>query len=194
MKKLLSLSILAATLASTVAFAAPGNMGGNPSVGGNAPAAAKDVLLVQKHNAAPNVLAIAAIAQNAINDSAPGNTVLKADFVLDKQQNLKTGVLVLANPLQPGDEEAIQAAVASSVRQANGSNGAGWMFVKFEAGQGNNIGTVYFIDSRQGNDAVKGIAVHAERSQVTFAPAPAKQEVVSELTDSKKKAALKATS
>lgn len=183
MKKLLSLSILAATLASTAVFAAPGNSG--PNVGG------KDVLLVQKQNAAPNVLAFAAIAQNAIDNSSPANTILKANFVLDQQQNLKQGVLVLANALQPNDNEAIQAAIVSSVRDANGPNGAGWKFVKFEAGQGNgNIGVVYFIDGRKDNNTVKGIAIHAEHNQVTFTQVAAAKAIADELTNSKNRAAL----
>lgn len=187
MKKLLTISVLAASLVSATAFAAPTKAMMAESNANNTP----DVLLVAKNQASPSFLKLMTIAQDAINHATPGNHLLKADFLFDTNDNLKHGKLVLSQALQSNDHEAIQAAIAQGVRQAIGSDGAGWKFAKFVAGNsGSDIGTLYFISSKQGHDEVKGIAIHAERTEVDFKQVKADNAIVSELTDSKNHAPL----
>lgn len=187
MKKLLSLSVLAAALVSTVAFAAPVKAA---LVAGNATPATPAVLLV-KQDAASNVLATVAIVQTALNNSNPGIEVRKVNFVVDNNNNLNQGLVVVSRKIEANDVDALRVAVAAGTRQATGKNGANWQAVKFVASNnGPDVGTIYFIDSREGNNDVKGIAIKANNSQVTFTQVKAAEAIVSELQDSKKKASL----
>lgn len=187
MKKLLSLSVLAAALVSTVAFAAPVKAA---LVAGNATPATPAVLLV-KQDAASNVLATVAIVQTALNNSNPGIEVRKVNFVVDNNNNLNQGLVVVSRKIEANDVDALRVAVAAGTRQATGKNGANWQAVKFVASNnGPDVGTIYFIDSREGNNDVKGIAIKANNNQVTFTQVKAAEAIVSELQDSKKKASL----
>lgn len=189
MKKLISVSILAAALASTVAFALPGP-GGN-----NAPAAPAKAQLIQSQSQAPNLAVFTRIAQTAIDSSTGGNTLVKANFVFGDNNQLSNGTVVFAKVIQSNDNEAMQAAFVSAVREAVGSNGAGWKFAKFVASNNaanGNIGTLYIVNAKQDDNHVQAIAISVQGKTISLAQAAPSKAIASELLGAKSGPSMKA--
>ena len=116
MKKLLSLSILAATLASTAAFAVPGPSAGDND---NAPVA---VQFYQAGND-KDVSTIFGIAQELDNTLVGGGNRVKAmHFMFDQKGSWDQSDLALAKAITEAQENTIVEAFAASARFANGKN------------------------------------------------------------------------
>ena len=177
MKKLLSLSILAATLASTAAFAQPvpvvaGAMGNN-----------EPTKLVISQKASGPTVELFQIVQT-LNSSVTNNNHLKAIVInLDDQGNFSKAKLTLVQALADQDHDAIQAALMSSARTTN--HNLGWQAVKVVAGNGSTLATIYAIDSVQDSNNVHAYLIHNERNQVTITEVKADQAQASELQSAK---------
>ncbi|MES2205148.1 MAG: hypothetical protein V4496_08040 [Pseudomonadota bacterium] len=190
MKKLLSLSILAATLASTAAFAGPGQAAAvaNAAGGKDAPTA----LLVSKHAAGPTIEGFQ-IAQTLVDSTSHnGNHATAIKIDLKNSGGFDKLTVELVKTLESKDYDAVQAALMSSARSTN--KNLGWTAIVVETGNGATVATISTIDNRQGVDKVHAYVVHTERNQVTVSEVQAKQAVVEQLTSNKTKAKLVAVS
>lgn len=189
MKKLLSLSILAATLASTVAFAVPGNTRDNGQ--GNNSTAAKMVILASERASAPTIQMLK-IAQTLVNNLDGSSNYLKAVAIeLDPHGGFDAGHLVFAEKLSQTNVDAVQAAFLSAVRTAN--QNLGWTQCVAEAGNRNTSVTLTCISSEQNNDNVKAFAaVKQANNGIDIVNVKADQAIAKQLESAKNGAHLKA--
>jgi len=188
MKKLLCLSVLAATLASTAAFAGPDSSPGAKAAAkavagqGNNPGVVK---LVVSNNAGPGVAAVLA----ALNSISPDAIQVKTiNFGFDKRGGLTAGKFELYSALTDTSVSKLATAIMSNAQAFN--QGLGWKACV--AVLDNAIPTVTCINSTQDSPLVHAYAVNAvkDSSTIIVKEVKAKQDVVAELTSAKKRAKL----
>lgn len=180
MKKLLTISILAATMASTAAFAGPmsGPDGDN----------AGKTLFVQSQQANPAAAQFLMIAQKLSDSTTRDNKAQKIAIDLDNDGHFSKGTLVLAHSIAQNDHDALVVAAMSSAREVNQL--LGWNEIKVVAGSGSTLLTVYTIDGVQDSNKVHAYAVSTMGNRVTVKEVQAQKDVVAELTEGKIKAKL----
>lgn len=210
MKKLLTLSVLAATLVSTAVFAQQattsfgGNSGPNPTMNGN-DSMAKKASIGEKGSKgdAPAVLVVAAkasqptmksfqIAQTLIDALAgQDNKAKKAVLLFDKDGNPLSAKIDVEKRVTAKTADALQEAGLGFVRLIN--NELGYTGLAATAGNGNTILNLTAISQMKDDDSVVTIAVVVAKDGkgVDIIKAPLNQNDADKLLKAKKAADLK---